>query len=161
MKKEKILNINILKTIFWILLGIFILIIVGMTLMGMDIMGIGRIIMISINFTLWILFFFLGIILIFLTIKLKIKGKLKAFLILTGASASGFLIGVILHNLVYALTMITSHIIILTNIFEIIHVAFFFLAIPICPIAFLVGIVGTIILLTKIRKKRKGKKKNK
>jgi len=59
------------------------------------------------------LLFLLGIVLIILTIKQKIKGKLKFFLLLTGISSSGFLVSVLLHNFLYGLGVITGHITIL------------------------------------------------
>ena len=94
-----------------------------------------------------ITFFLLGIILIFLARKLK--GKLKKFLILTGASTAGFLASVLLHNFLYALGVITGHIIILKYVFEILHVAFFIIAVFVCPIVFLVCAIGSIILFVK------------
>jgi len=52
---------------------------------------------------LGILFFILGIVLIVMTIRSKVKGRLRKFLLLTGISASGILVSVLLHNLVYGL----------------------------------------------------------
>ncbi len=95
-------------------------------------------------FILAAIFFLLGIALIFLTIKLKIKGKLRFFLMLIGLSAPSFLIGVILHNFLYALNTIatTNFLKILT---EALHVAFFLIALVACPIAFIIGVIGSII----------------
>ena len=94
------------------------------------------------------LFLLLGIILIILTKKAKIKGKQKIFLILTGASSLSFLIGVVLHNLLYAANMMTSNGF-LKTLTEALHVTFFLIAIIGCPIAFLVGVIGTIIMKRK------------
>ncbi len=96
--------------------------------------------------------FLLGIALIFFTLKEKVKGKLKLFLLLTGSSIVGFFVFVILHNLFYALGIITGHITVLKYLMEIIHVVFFIIAVLICPIGFLVGAIGSIVLL--IKKKR-------
>lgn len=101
-----------------------------------------------------ITFFLLGIALVFLTLKQKVKGKLKKFLILTGASASAFFVGVVLHNVFYALAVITSHLAALHRLMEIFHVVFFLIAIPVCPIAFLIGAVGSARLFIKKRKKK-------
>ena len=98
------------------------------------------------------IFSLLGAILIFLTIKDKVKGKLKKFLILTGASAAGFFVGILLHNFLYALAVIANHIIILKYIFEFLHVTFFIIAIFVCPPGFLIGVVGSIVLFIKKRK---------
>ncbi len=144
-------NLRRLKKVFYALIVIFILIMVYMFLMGGDIQGIMRMIIIFTNFALWGLFFLLGIILIFLVLKSKVKGKLKVFLLLTGVSSVGFLIGVILHNTFYALGIIFEHITILKYLMEIFHVVFFLIAIPICPILFLIGVIGSIVLF-----KRKG-----
>lgn len=101
----------------------------------------------------FIVFSLLGIVLIFLTVKEKVEGMLKKFLILTGASSAGFFVFIFLHNAFYALATITSHITVLNYLMEILHIVFFFIAIPVCPLAFLVGVVGTIVLFVKKRKK--------
>lgn len=140
------------KFVLWSLLGIFILIIIGMSpigMMGMEGMGLIRQIVIFVSFTSWILFFLLGGILIILTLKSKVEGKLKVFLLLTGLSSMGFLIGVILHNLLYALSILLEHIIVLKYLMEILHVTFFFISVPLSPIGFLVGAIGSIILFRK------------
>ena len=98
------------------------------------------------------IFSLLGAALIFLTIKGKVKGKLKKFLILTGASAAGFFVSTLLHNFLYALAIITSHIVILKYIFEFLHATFFIIAIFVCPSGFLIGVVGSIVLFIKKRK---------
>ncbi len=98
------------------------------------------------------IFFVLGAVLIFLTLKLKTEKKLKVFLILTGASAVGFLISVILHNFFYGLGMVTGHIIPLKHITGALHVTFFIIAIFVCPIVFLIGAVGSMLMLIKKRR---------
>ena len=102
---------------------------------------------------LGLIFLILGIALIYLTKKQKIKGKQKIFLILTGVSALCPFIFSILHNFFYALAIITSHITLLNYLMEILHIASFFIALLISPIGFLVGVVGTITL--KIKKKER------
>jgi len=86
----------------------------------------------------------LGGSLIFFTLRQKVKRKLKYFLLLTGASGAGFFIFVFLHNLFYGLCSITKEVVILSNLLKILEVTFFLLAIVICPIAFLVGVIGSI-----------------
>ena len=98
---------------------------------------------------LGLLFFILGIVLIFLS-KQK-KKKLKFFLILTGFSSLGPLLFSILHNVFYALSITFQN---FKIVFEILHVTSFLLATIITPTTFLIGIVGSIILLnTKSYKK--------
>jgi hypothetical protein len=89
------------------------------------------------------LFFLLGIALLVFSLRGSASGGLKKFFILTGASAAGILVSIVLHNLIYGL-------------FE--HFAgadfwnggdeffFFTLAVIVCPLGFLVGMVGTIVL---------------
>ena len=60
-----------------------------------------------------IVFALLGLALTVLTIKEKIAGRQKKFLILTGLSATGFFVSVFLHNAFYALGIVTSHIVVL------------------------------------------------
>ena len=94
-------------------------------------------------------FCLLGLVLLILSLREKVESKLKKFLILTGASALGLFVFVILHNAFYALSTITGEIFILNYLIEGLQVAFFLMAIPVCPIAFLVGVIGSIILLIK------------
>lgn len=95
------------------------------------------------------LFCLLGIALIIFTVRGGLSGWLKKFFILTGASAAGVLVSVLLHNLVYGL-------------FEYFAGAdfwnggdepvFFIMAIVVCPLGFLVGAVGAIIIGARNRK---------
>ena len=71
--------------------------------------------------------------------------EMKKFLILTGASLVGFFVFVFLHNAFYGLGIITSDISIVSHFMEVSHVAFFCLAIFICPPSFVVGAVGSIV----------------
>ena len=97
---------------------------------------------------LGISFFILGGLLIFLTFKSKVKGKPKLFLLMAGFSAPGVLVFTILHNCFYALATITN-ITFLKQLLEFLHASSFIISLVICPIAFLVGIIGSIWLLKK------------
>jgi len=101
----------------------------------------------------FIVFSLLGVVLIFLTVKEKVEGMLKKFLILTGASSVGFFISILLHNVIYGLFIYLFG----DTFWERIGLGdepfFFIIAIFVCPLAFLVGVVGTIVLLVKKRKK--------
>jgi len=94
----------------------------------------------------------LGSVLIGLTLVQKVEGKLKKFLVLTGASAAGFFVFAILHNIFYALEQITSHITILSYLMKAFEVIFFLIAIIACPIGFIIGVIGTIVMFNKKRK---------
>ncbi len=95
------------------------------------------------------LFFLLGILLVIFTFKEKVKGWLKFFLLLTGLSASGFFLFVVLHNFFYALNIIWTDITILRHLTEWLHVAYFLIAVFVCPVTFLIGLIGSIILFLK------------
>ena len=99
-----------------------------------------------------VLFSSLGGALLFLTIKSKIKGKQRKYLILTGISAAGFFVSILLHNFLYALAVISSHVVILKYLFEFLHATFFIVAVIICPVGFIIGTIGTVIILIKKKK---------
>lgn len=95
------------------------------------------------------IFFLLGLFLIIFTIREKVSGRLKKFLILTGASAVGFFVCILLHNLIYGLFIYLFG----QNFWERIGLGdepvFFIIAIFICPIGFLVGLIGSLIIYIK------------
>ena len=124
-----------LKQVFYSLIIIFVLI-VGFFFMQSRIFFL-------VAAVLGLLFSALGIYLIYLTKKSKQKKKL--FLYMTGISAASILPASILHNVFYALGIITENILVLKVFFEFLHVAFFLFAIPVCPILFLVGVIGTLV----------------
>lgn len=139
-------NLGILKLVFWLLVGIFIVLVGYFAVPFSEDTNRAFFLIVAV---LGFIFLLLGIALIFLTIKQKIKGKLKTFLILTGVSAICPLVFSILHNFFYALGMISSHIPVLKYLMEFLHVAAFLIAIPISPIGFLIGAIGSIVLFTK------------
>ena len=97
----------------------------------------------------FIVFSLLGVVLIILTVRGKVEGLLKKFLVLTGASSAGIFISILLHNLIYGLFIHWLG----SNFWERVGIGdepfFFFLAIIVCPIGFLVGVVGSIVLFLK------------
>ena len=139
-------GISMLTTVFWTFIATFVLIVSG-AFVGEWLMGPYFIPAIAI-------FFLMGAALIFFTLKEKIEGLLKKFLILAGGSAVLFFVSVLLHNLFYALGTITGHITLLKYLIEIIHVAFFLIAVILCPIGFLVVVIGSIVLFVKRGKRR-------
>ena len=129
--------------LFWALIAVFVVVMVGLLFTPPFIPAfIGPVF-------LWFLIIFgsifllLGVALIVLTVREKVEGKLKAFFLLTGASAAGFFVSFILHNAVYGLF---------------IHFFgagfwgggdepfFFIMAVFVCPLGFLVGAIGSIVL---------------
>ncbi len=97
----------------------------------------------------FVVFFLLGTALLILTAKSKIKGKQRKFLILTGVSATGFFISILLHNLLYALAIVSAQIVILKYLFEFLHATFFIVGVIVCPLGFILGAVGTKIIINK------------
>ncbi|MBL7053146.1 MAG: hypothetical protein ISS02_00575 [Candidatus Portnoybacteria bacterium] len=96
---------------------------------------------------LGLIFSLLGILLTYYTIKLKIEGKLKWFLILTGIPPVIALVSAILHNLVYGLMIYVFGEGFWGQGGD--EVFFFILALIVCPIIFLVGAIGSIIMFKK------------
>jgi len=95
-------------------------------------------------------FFLLGAALIFLTVKEKVGGMSKKFLILTGASAVGLPVFALLHNAIYGLFIHFFG----AGFWDRVGLGgdepvFFILAIFICPLGFLVGVVGSVVLAIK------------
>jgi hypothetical protein len=98
-------------------------------------------------------FFVLGLLLVRTTRKRKVEGRLRRFLMLTGVSAAGFLSGVVLHNFFYALGVLFGGVLVLRYLMEAIHIVFFLASVFAAPLGFLVGIVGSVILLLKKRRR--------
>jgi len=82
----------------------------------------------------------LGGSLILLTLEQDVGGSLRIFLILAGVAPAAMIVSVILHNAVSGL--LTS---LLNREFE--EAVFFLIALFGCPAVFLVGVVGSIVLL--------------
>ena len=87
-------------------------------------------------------FLILGIVLTILA--RKEKGKFKIFLMLTGICAIAPFVFTILHNFFYGLAINFEN---LRFLFEALHVASFIISMAIAPIVFIVGVIGSIILL--------------
>ena len=126
-----------ITTIFWALVGVFVVIVIDMPI-SMLIPAL-KVYLLPLVFIAWVAFLVLGLALIVSIKKKKAEGPqglLKKFLLLTGASAVGYLPFILLHNAVYGL-------------FGVEEPFFFILAVFVCPLGFLVGAVGTIVLLKK------------
>jgi hypothetical protein len=139
----------LLAVIFWALLGVFVFMIGQFFIPPVRELFMGS----ELFLVPFIVFCLLGLVLIFLTVRGKKTGLLKKFLLLTGISAAGFFVSVFLHNAFYALAIVTDQIIVLSYLMEILNVAFFLIGIFVCPLGFLTGVVGSIFLFIKERKK--------
>lgn len=102
----------------------------------------------------FLVFFLLGGVLVFLVKKEKeTSEKLKKFLTLTGVSAVSFFISGLLHNLIYGLSIRLFGQDFWVRIGLEDEPIFFFSAIIVCPVGFLIGVVGAIYCLIKETKK--------
>jgi hypothetical protein len=126
-------NNKFIQIIFWAMVAVFI-IVVGSMFIRVPTGGEPQ----AFNMLLpgIAILFVLGVVLLTLTVKKKVAGKSKTFLLLTGASSTGLLVFVVLHNII-------------SGLFGIEEPVFFILAIPVCPLGFLVGATGTIVLSIK------------
>ena len=132
-------------SIFWALVGIFVVIVSVFFIPAARELLMGFLFIIISGAA----FFLLGVALIILTVKEKVRGTLKKFLLLTGASAAGFFVFVFLHNAFYGLFIHFFG----ADFWDRIGLGdepfFFIMAIFVCPIGFLVGAVGSIVLAIK------------
>jgi hypothetical protein len=135
-----------LKTVFYSMVGVFILILSFFAIPFSDTL---RRALFPYAGLLGLVFLILGIVLIVFTIKARVKGKLKVFLILVGSSAGMVLVSVLLHNFFYALAIVSENIVWLSWSFEFLHGMFFIIGLLVCPIVFIVGVVGSIVLFIK------------
>ncbi|MBD3208430.1 MAG: hypothetical protein GF370_03175 [Candidatus Nealsonbacteria bacterium] len=100
-------------------------------------------------------FSLLGAFLLFFVLKEELPEKLRKSLFLMGASAAGFFIFVLLHNMFYALEMVVGQIIPLNYFAGVLHVISFLTAVLACPLGFLFGTFWTLFLLSKEGRKIK------
>ena len=126
--------------IFWALVGVFVVIASVFFIPAVRELLMGLLFLIISG----AVFFLLGVALIFLTVKEKVGGMLKKFLILTGASSAGFFVSFLLHNAIYGLVYVK-----ILNRPDLDEPFFFVMAVLVCPVGFLVGAVGSIVLAIK------------
>jgi hypothetical protein len=143
--KAKALQIR--NAIFWAMIVIFVLLVAVVLRFGR--LG-GLKLPPSTMIYLAVVFFVLAAALVVLTAKLKESGVRKFFFILTGASAIGIPVCAILHNLVFALC-IKFNCIYWKGTDE---PVFFILALLVCPALFIIGVLGSIVLLISARLKK-------
>lgn len=145
--------------LFWALVGAFILLVVVMQVLMESPLrqsindSLGAYFVPTLFFVAGSLFFLLGLALLILAVKADIEKTFKIFLILTGAAAVGIFASMLLHNLVYGafIQLFGPDFWERTGISD--EPFFFIMAIFICPVAYLVGTVGSIVLISR-RKKR-------
>ena len=72
--------------------------------------------------------------------------RVRSYLILLGASLVGFVVAVVLHNLFYALGVVAPDAVVLQAVLGFLEVAFFLLAVFVCPPGAVIGAVGGLVL---------------
>jgi hypothetical protein len=132
-----------LYVVFWALVAAFAALI--LTVLFPDVLDFFRPVFLS----LVALCFLLGLALLILSLRLKQRALLRTFWILAGASTAGAALGSVLHNVFYALATVAGDWPILNGAMEVLEVAFFVIATLLCPVAFLVGTVGAIVLIVR------------
>ena len=131
--------------IFWLLVGVFIFVLCQLFFPFLNQLFSG-----SVLFLIPLAgFSLLGLALLVLTLKQKPEKTLRKFLLLTAISSTGFFVSVVLHNLFYALAIVVEDIVVLNYMAEGLDIAFFFIGVVACPIGFLIGMIGSAILLAK------------
>lgn len=134
------------KRIFYLLIIVFFILVGGLILLN-ELEGLEDYFLVFAGFALF--FLILGVVLIVLVWNLKVDKYLKLFLIMVGGSSGFFLIFVLLHNLFYGLGIYFSDVLFLRILFNIFHVGFFLAGIIGCPLVFLIGVVGVLVLLNR------------
>ena len=127
--------------IFWALVGVFIVIVCLFFIPPFrDLLAGSELFLIP-----FVVFFLLGVALIVLAVKEKVGETLRKFFLLTGASSTGVFVSILLHNLVYGLFIYFFG----EGFWDRIggdEPFFFIMALIVCPLGFLVGVVGSIVL---------------
>ena len=143
MKGQKRDEFKGIRTILFLLIFVFLLIIVFFIAIQLSRRTLLVLVALGITFSL------LGITLIVKTTKQVTKKRLRIALLITGSSAISPLVFTILHNLFYALTILSSRILILKFVFEFLHVTSFLIATIIAPTLFLISVIISLVLLKK------------
>lgn len=128
--------------LFWLLVMVFVFMIATIVIPSLNEVLVNKFLILGGGFML----LFLGIALMISATKEQLDISIKKSLILTGASATGFFVSIILHNLLYALGILVQDYQPLLYLSKILSGLFFLFAIFVCPIGFLTGVVKTCIL---------------
>ncbi len=131
------------KSIFWTLIGVFVVAASIFTVPAL------RDLFMSLLFVIVsvVVFFLLSAALIFSAVKEKVPGILRKFYILAGASSVGFFVSILLHYVVYGLFLQWFGVDFWGGVAPPDEPFFFIMAIFVCPAGFLVGAVGSIVVI--------------
>ena len=145
------MNYKLRWSLFWALTGIFIVAIVLLLSPATGNTSRTEPVLLVLGISMLIL----GGAIIYFTIKEKLTGLPMVFMSLTGASAAGITISIFLHNAIYGLFIYWFGSEFWTGIGFPDEPIFFFLGLILFPVTLLAGIIGTIVLVIKKRRKHK------
>jgi len=128
--------------IFWALLGVFAALAIAVLAPIRDFLRFGVPGGFAVILVLGAAFTLLGGALLFFALR----EKASRFLMLAGASAAGIVISILLHNFIYGLGIVWFGADFWDRIGLGDEIVFFFMAILVCPIGFLVGVVGSVVV---------------
>lgn len=94
-----------------------------------------------------VIFGLLGVVIVVLTLRIQEPRLHRAFSLVTGISAAGIPISVVLHNLVYALCIVFFG----EGFWQGSDEPFFIMAILVFPALFVIGVVGNSVLLIRAK----------
>lgn len=138
--------IQIRNTIFWIVIALFAALFAAV--IAIDGRFQGHKLTIFAFVSLLIIFGVMAVVLAVLSVRAKEPGIRKLFFVVTGISAAGIPVCVILHNLVFALCVKFGWAFWGEGGDE---PVFFILALFVCPVLFLAGALGSIVILIRAR----------
>lgn len=143
------MNYKLRWSFFWALAAIFIVVVLFLFIPAERNILRTKPVLLALGISLLVL----GGAIIYLTIKEKLTGLQMVFMLLTGASAAGITVCVLLHNAIYGLFIYWFGAGFWNGLGLPDEPVFFFLGLIFFPIALLVGITGTVVLV--IKKQRK------
>ena len=82
--------------------------------------------------------------------------RVRSFVILLGVGLLGFLLTVILHNVLYALSELAADMVVLASVLGFFEVVFFLIAVFVCPPGILIGAVGSVVMAVSNRRRNRG-----
>ena len=81
--------------------------------------------------------------------------RVRSFVILLGVGLVGFLLSVILHNLLYALSELAADMVVLSRVLGFLGVVFFIFGVLVCPPGVLIGVVGSVVMAVRDRRRKR------
>ena len=81
--------------------------------------------------------------------------RVRSFVILLGVGLVGFLLSVILHNLLYALSELAADMVVLSRVLGFLGVVFFIFGVLVCPPGVLIGAVGSVVMAVRDRRRKR------